>query len=74
VGSGTPHTVGEMATALAAAAGGPLPVITGEFRLGDVRHVTASSARAVAELGYAPAVAFDDGMRTFASDPLRGSR
>ena len=72
VGSGTPHTVGDMASALAAAAGGPPPVVTGEFRLGDVRHVTASSARAMAELGYASAVAFDDGMAAFAADPLRG--
>ena len=46
VGSGVPHTVGEMAAALAAAFGGPAPVVTGEYRLGDVRHVTASSARA----------------------------
>lgn len=74
VGSGTPHTVGDMASALAAAAGGPAPVVTGEFRLGDVRHVTASSARAMAELGYAPATTFDDGMTAFASDPLRGAR
>lgn len=74
VGSGRPHTVGDMASALAAAAGGPEPVITGEFRLGDVRHVTASSARAMAELGYDPVVAFEDGMRAFATDPLRGER
>ncbi|CAM5645146.1 hypothetical protein STENM223S_02324 [Streptomyces tendae] len=33
-GSGEPHTVGEMATALAAAHGGPEPVVTGEYRLG----------------------------------------
>ncbi|MGH3744537.1 MAG: NAD-dependent epimerase/dehydratase family protein, partial [Mycobacteriales bacterium] len=74
IGSGAPHTVGDMASALARASGGPEPVVTGEFRLGDVRHVTASSARATAELGYAPATTFDVGMGTFASDPLRGSR
>ncbi len=45
VGSGDPHTVGEMATALATEFGGPLPVVTGEYRLGDVRHITADSAR-----------------------------
>ena len=45
VGSGTPRTVGDMASALADAYGGPAPVVTGEYRLGDVRHVTASSER-----------------------------
>jgi len=72
VGSGTPHTVGEMAAGLAAAAGGPAPVVTGEFRLGDVRHVTASSRRARDELGYSPGVDFATGVREFATAPLRG--
>src|ERR1700690_4266207 len=39
VASGEPHTVGEMATALAAAFGPVEPAVTGEFRLGDVRHI-----------------------------------
>lgn len=65
-GSGTPHTVGEMATALAAAYGGPDPVVTGEYRLGDVRHITADSARLRADLGWKPEVEFDDGVREFA--------
>jgi dTDP-L-rhamnose 4-epimerase len=71
VGSGTIHTIGDMATALAAAAGGPAPDITGQFRAGDVRHVTASSARAQDELGYAPAISFENGMLAFATAPLR---
>ncbi|MFI5662649.1 NAD-dependent epimerase/dehydratase family protein [Streptomyces sp. NPDC051684] len=65
-GSGTPHTVGEMASALAAAYGGPEPVVTGEYRLGDVRHITADSARLRAELGWKPEVEFADGVREFA--------
>ncbi|MFF3497101.1 NAD-dependent epimerase/dehydratase family protein [Streptomyces sp. NPDC002795] len=65
-GSGTPHTVGEMASALAAAYGGPEPVVTGEYRLGDVRHITADSARLRAELGWKTEVQFDDGVREFA--------
>ncbi|MBD0838396.1 NAD-dependent epimerase/dehydratase family protein [Streptomyces sp. TRM68416] len=65
-GSGTPHTVGEMAHALAAAHGGPEPVVTGEYRLGDVRHITADSARLRAELGWKPEVDFEEGMREFA--------
>jgi len=70
-GSGTPHTVGEMAGALAAAHGGPAPVVTGEYRLGDVRHITASSQRLRDELGWRPQVGFADGMAEFAKAPLR---
>ncbi|MFZ4150671.1 NAD-dependent epimerase/dehydratase family protein [Streptomyces pseudogriseolus] len=66
-GSGTPHTVGDLAHALAEAHGGPSPVVTGEFRLGDVRHITADSARLRAELGWKPEVTFEEGMRDFAS-------
>ncbi len=68
VGSGTPRTVGEMAAALASAVGGPPPVITGNYRLGDVRHVTADSARARTELAWAPRVAFTDGMAELAGN------
>ncbi len=66
VGSGTPRTVGEMAAALAGALGGPAPVVTGEFRLGDVRHITADSGRLRRELGWAPRVEFDAGMAELA--------
>jgi dTDP-L-rhamnose 4-epimerase len=58
VGSGTPRTVLDLATALAAAAGAPTPVVTGAARLADVRHITASSARARAELGWRPEADF----------------
>ncbi|GGP58234.1 NAD-dependent epimerase/dehydratase family protein [Streptomyces melanogenes] len=70
-GSGTPHTVGEMAEALAGAYGGPKPVVTGEYRLGDVRHITADSARLREQLGWRPAVGFADGMAEFARAELR---
>lgn len=66
VGSGTPRTVGEMAIALARCLRGPAPVVTGRYRLGDVRHITADSRRLKSELGWQPAVAFDDGMAELA--------
>lgn len=69
-GSGDVHTVGELATALAAAYGGPAPLVTGEYRLGDVRHITADSARLRAELGWRPAVGFEAGVTEFAKSPL----
>ena len=70
VASGTPHTIGDVAAAVAA--GGPAPVVTGEYRLGDVRHVVASPDRARDELGLAAQVGFEEGMRAFAAAPLRG--
>jgi dTDP-L-rhamnose 4-epimerase len=73
-GSGEPHTVGAMARALAAAYGGPEPVVTGEYRLGDVRHITADSSRLRAELGWKPQVGFEEGMREFAGSPLRDEK
>ena len=72
VGSGTVHTIGEMATALASAGAGKPPVVTGRYRLGDVRHITADSRRLREELGWRPAVSFADGMADFAHAPLRG--
>ncbi|MER6444192.1 NAD-dependent dehydratase [Streptomyces venezuelae] len=69
VGSGDPRTVGDMAAALAAACGGPAPVVTGEYRLGDVRHITADSARLRHELGWRPAVPFAAGMAELATRP-----
>ena len=72
VGSGQVHTIGELAAALTRPAGLE-PVTTGEYRLGDVRHVTASSARLRTELGWAPSVGFEAGMREFATAPLRAA-
>ncbi|MGW6282946.1 NAD-dependent epimerase/dehydratase family protein [Kribbella sp. NPDC055071] len=54
VGSGTVTTIGEVAAELARAYNGPAPVVTGQFRLGDVRHITASSGRLHNELGWKP--------------------
>jgi dTDP-L-rhamnose 4-epimerase len=71
VASGTPHTVGDMARVLSEAFGGPAPEVTGRYRLGDVRHVVASPARAASELGFRARVRFEDGMRAFATAPLR---
>jgi dTDP-L-rhamnose 4-epimerase len=73
IGSGSVHTIGELAAELSSNAHGLPPVVTGEYRLGDVRHITASSARARAELNWAPTVEFADGMREFANAPLRAA-
>jgi len=72
IASGVPHTVGDLAHELALACGGPEPVVTGQYRLGDVRHVVASADRARSELGFTAQVSFVDGVREFATAPLRG--
>jgi dTDP-L-rhamnose 4-epimerase len=72
VASGRPATVGAMAAALAGAVDGPAPVVTGEFRLGDVRHIVASPARATVELGFTAGVDLATGMAEFAGAELRG--
>ena len=54
VGSGMPRTVGEMARTLAVALAGPEPIVTGTYRLGDVRHITADSSRIRKELDWMP--------------------
>ena len=62
VGSGTPRTVGDMAHALARVLDGPAPTVTGQYRLGDVRHITADSTRLKRELEWMPLVEFEDGL------------
>jgi dTDP-L-rhamnose 4-epimerase len=71
VASGTPRSVLDMARALAEAMDGPAPVVTGEWRAGDVRHVFASAQRAAERLGFAAREEFAAGMREFAVAPLR---
>jgi dTDP-L-rhamnose 4-epimerase len=72
IASGSPATVLEMATALSAASGGGTePLVTGEFRLGDVRHVFASVSHAEEVLGFRAGVRMADGMRQFATAALR---
>lgn len=72
VASGTPHTVGEMASELAVSFGGTAePKITGEYRLGDVRHIVASPEAAARDLGFRARVGFAKGVAEFARAPLR---
>ena len=71
--SGIPRSVGELAEALARAAGehAPAPIVTGEFRAGDVRHVFACARRAEALLGFRAREDFGEAIREFADAPLR---
>ncbi len=73
IGSSDIRTIGELAAELSAGSGGLAPITTGEYRLGDVRHITASSARARAELAWEPSIGFEIGVREFATAPLRAA-
>jgi dTDP-L-rhamnose 4-epimerase len=75
IASGQPRSVGELATALHGAAGpaAPLPVVTGEFRLGDVRHVFASAERAERALGFCAREPFAASIAEFAGPLLRAA-
>ncbi|MBA2273497.1 MAG: NAD-dependent epimerase/dehydratase family protein [Actinobacteria bacterium] len=75
IATGQPKSISDMANALAEANGTPVisPVVTGRYRLGDVRHVFASTERAECLLGFRARVGFTEGMRTFAQARLRES-
>jgi dTDP-L-rhamnose 4-epimerase len=62
VGSGERHSLLEVARAVTAALDGPEPVVTGKFRVGDVRHSQADLTYARAALGFEPAVSFAQGI------------
>ena len=70
--SGWPISILEVATALCDARGCALsPVVTGQYRSGDVRHIVADPGRAEDVLGFRAAVDPHDGLREFAFAPLR---
>jgi dTDP-L-rhamnose 4-epimerase len=74
VASGRPATLLDMARALAAAHGRGLePEVVGGYRLGDVRHVTASTEAAAARLGFRAAIGLAEGMAELADAPQRRS-
>ena len=64
IGSGVPRQIKDVARALAEVAGTPgiEPTITGQFRRGDVRHCAADTSRARQLLGFAPRVAWMNGL------------
>ena len=66
---GTPWvmTVGEMATELSRVLGGPTPIVTGEYRLGDVRHITADCSAAERVLGWRAQIDLATGLADLAA-------
>jgi len=61
--------VGAAAGALSEAYGGLVPITTGQYRLGDVRHITASSARLRDNLGWKPTYDLTTGLTDLLHTP-----
>ncbi|BBX10033.1 NAD-dependent epimerase/dehydratase family protein [Mycolicibacterium aichiense] len=69
--SGRPVSIMTVASRICEARGGPAPVVTGQYRSGDVRHIVADPALAAESLGFRARVDPDQGLREFAFAPLR---
>jgi dTDP-L-rhamnose 4-epimerase len=77
VGSGVATTVNEVVAALFAAFGRDVPTrVSGNYRLGDIRHNVADTSRLEEVLGFIPGTEFRDGVRAFVewvlSEPIEG--
>jgi dTDP-L-rhamnose 4-epimerase len=67
IGSGESIAVNALAESLARTLGKDVaPEVTGEFRVGDIRHCFADIARARETLGFEPQVSLDDGIAELA--------
>ncbi|MGE2689412.1 NAD-dependent epimerase/dehydratase family protein [Mycolicibacterium pulveris] len=69
--SGRPISIHQVATELCETRGDAPPVVTGQYRSGDVRHIVADPTRAAEVLGFHAVVDPHDGLREFAFAPLR---
>lgn len=69
VGSGNSYPISEIATRLAAVLDKPelRPLITGKYRVGDIRHCYADISLAQEKLGFYPQVEFDSGLEELAA-------
>lgn len=74
VGSGQPVSVLTVAETLRSAYGSNVGItVTGNYRLGDIRHNFADLSKISSKLGFSPSVNFHEGIRRFA-DWVNGQR
>ncbi|WP_067833248.1 NAD-dependent epimerase/dehydratase family protein [Nocardia lijiangensis] len=66
IASGHPITLWEVASIMAKARGGPSPIVTGQYRIDDVRHFVADPERARRTLDFTAQVVPADGLAEFA--------
>ena len=79
VGSGVPTSVSHLASTLLNVSGFDVPVrVTGQYRLGDIRHCYADISLTAKYLGLSPRMSFEDGLRGFckwaATQPIHDDR
>lgn len=69
IGSGTPFSIMSIAERLIKILDKPhlSPLVTGKFRLGDIRHCFADIGLAARTMGYRPQVGLEEGLVEFAS-------
>lgn len=72
IGSGVPTKLIDLAVRIATSHNAPQPVITGQFRLGDVRSAVVDLTRSRELLGLTPKVSLDDGLREITNGELYG--
>lgn len=77
VGSGVATSVNEVVGALFSAFGTEVPThISGNYRLGDIRHNVADTTRLEKILGFTPLVPFSEGVKNFVewvlTEPIEG--
>jgi dTDP-L-rhamnose 4-epimerase len=66
VGAGVPTSVTELAQTLTSVAGLSVPIrVTGQFRVGDIRHCYADMTRARHYLGFEPRLSLQQGLTRF---------
>jgi dTDP-L-rhamnose 4-epimerase len=72
VGSGVATNVIDMATKLTAALGAKVNIrVTGDYRIGDIRHNVADITKLKTRLGFTPSVSLDQGLSRFADWVLK---
>jgi dTDP-L-rhamnose 4-epimerase len=62
IGSGRQTTIQELAKLVAAHYGAPDPIVTSQFRYGDVRHAACDISRTTSKLGWQPRYTLEDGL------------
>lgn len=66
VGSGIPTSVSRLADTLLKASGFDVPIqVTGQYRLGDIRHCFADLTQVTKHLGFTPKISLEDGLKVF---------
>ncbi|MCM6776122.1 NAD-dependent epimerase/dehydratase family protein [Nocardia sp. CDC159] len=68
IASGHPITLWQAASIMSRARGGPEPVVSGQYRLTDVRHIVAHPERAREALGFTARLAPAQGLAEYAMD------